>query len=70
MTTRYVTRDNDTVDLICWRHYGVSSGAVELVLEANPGLASLGAVLSAGTVIILPTMPEAVPVDTTVRLWD
>ncbi|WP_258087249.1 tail protein X, partial [Xenorhabdus bovienii] len=28
----------DTVDLLCWRHYGRTQGIVEQVLEANPDL--------------------------------
>ncbi len=29
------------LDLICWKHYGFSSEAVEVVLRANPGLAAV-----------------------------
>ena len=32
-----------TVDDICWRYFGQSSGMIEQVLEANPGLVELGA---------------------------
>ena len=28
----------DTVDLLCWRHYGTAQGVTEKVLSANPGL--------------------------------
>ena len=28
----------DTVDLLCWRHYGTTQGVTEKVLSANPGL--------------------------------
>lgn len=28
----------DTVDLLCFRHYGRTQGVTEKVLEANPGL--------------------------------
>jgi len=69
---RYVARDGDTVDWICWRHYAdrgrLADGAVEAVLEANPGLADLGPRLAAGTVIRLPDLP--VPQLPTIRLWD
>ena len=37
MKTVYAIQ-NDTVDAICWRNYGRSSGVVEAVLEANPHL--------------------------------
>ncbi len=33
---------NDTINSICWRYYGRSSGVVEKVLEANPALADIG----------------------------
>ena len=32
----------DTVDALCWRHYGRTQGLTEQVLQANPGLASHG----------------------------
>lgn len=28
----------DTVDALCWRHYGRTQGVTEQVLKANPGL--------------------------------
>lgn len=67
---RYRTKDGDAVDAICWRHYGEQSGAVEVVLEANPGLADIGPVLPAGIIIELPELPPAVQELPTVRLWD
>lgn len=51
---KYMTSDNDRLDLVCFRHYGFCSPRVEAVLEANPGLAKLGPVYEAGTVINLP----------------
>ena len=47
---------NDTVDAICWREYGRSSGVVEKVLEANPGIAAYGPILLMGTEVILPDL--------------
>ncbi|VUC77800.1 Phage tail protein X (GpX) [Salmonella sp. NCTC 11881] len=32
----------DTVDALCWRHYGRTQGVTEQVLHANPGLAEYG----------------------------
>lgn len=68
---RYITADGDTLDLICWRYYGRTSGVVEAVLGANRGLAALGPVYAAGVVIELPEAappdPAAAPVT---RLWD
>ena len=31
------TLQGDTVDALCWRHYGRTDGTVETVLEANTG---------------------------------
>lgn len=59
----------DTVDAICWRFYGQTTGHVERVLKENPGLADLGAVLSAGTVIVLSETP-LLPATPLVQLWD
>ena len=67
---RYRTKDGDLVDAICWRHYGEQSGAVEVVLEANPGLADIGPVLPSGIIVELPDLPPAVQELPTVRLWD
>lgn len=69
MTDSYVTRDGDTVDLICWRIYGGRAGSAEAVLAANPGLAARGPVLSSGVVIVLPELQADTPA-APVRLWD
>lgn len=70
MAQQYRTRDSDTLDWICWRHYGRQSGAVEAVLEANPGLADKGPVLSAGELITLPDLDTSVTSTSIIRLWD
>lgn len=54
--TTYTTKDGDTLDAICWNYYGQQSGAVETVLEANPGLAAQGPIFEAGVTMILPTI--------------
>lgn len=46
--------DGDVLDGMVWRHYGRVPGAVEQVLDANPGLADLGPALPPGTKIRLP----------------
>ncbi|CAJ4592817.1 tail protein X [Burkholderia pseudomallei] len=55
----------ETLDALCWRHYGSTVGTVEAVLEANPGLAELGVVLPMGTVV---EMPERRAIETTTPL--
>jgi phage tail protein X len=69
MATSYRTRQHDVLDLICWRHYGRQSGAVEAVLDANPGLGDRGPVYQSGLVIALPDLAPAVSRGP-VRLWD
>jgi len=49
-----ITQAGDTVDLVCWRHYGITRAVTEVVLRANPGLAAMGPKLPAGTKIVLP----------------
>lgn len=60
----------DTVDSICWNYYGRTAGTVEAVLEANPGLAELGAILPMGTSIQLPEVPSHAENNRTIQLWD
>jgi phage tail protein X len=67
--TRYRTTDGDTLDWICWKHYGRASGAVETVLAANPGLSARGAVYDAGMEIILPDITPP-PQRKMIRLWE
>lgn len=70
MTTRVRALQGDTLDAICWRHYGRTAGVVELALEANPGLADLGPVLPLGTPVNLPPAPPAREERRTIQLWD
>jgi len=70
MAAIYTTKQGETVDLACWKHYGRTKDVTELVLASNPGLADLGPVLPMGTKIIMPavdTRPVARPL---VNLWD
>jgi phage tail protein X len=66
---KYLTKNGDTLDYICWKHYGQQSGAVEQVFEANPGLADAGTILTAGTVIELPAL-TVTNKSNTISLWD
>jgi phage tail protein X len=65
----YLTAEGDTLDWLCWRHYGRTAGTVEAVLSANPGLAHQGPELPAGLFVWLPEVPAA-PEATAPRLWD
>ena len=68
MTTYYMTKEEEMLDLICWRHYGFSSGAVEVVLEANPGLAEY-IFLPAGLKIKLPSIQEPLK-KSILKVWE
>lgn len=59
----------DTVDALCWRHYGRTQGVTEQVLKANPGLAEFGPFLPHGLQVELPDIPTTTTVQT-VQLWD
>lgn len=65
-------QQGDTLDALCWRHYGRTGTVVEAVLAANPGLADLGPVVPHGTPIDLPELGAASQANTTrlVQLWD
>lgn len=61
----------DTLDLLCWRHLRRTAGVVEAALDANPGIASMGAVLPHGTPVDLPDAAATAPVQRAlVQLWD
>ncbi len=59
-------KENDRLDLICWKHYGTLFGrAVEQVLEANPGISATEE-LASGVVVLLPDI-ELLPLERS--LW-
>ncbi|NMM75566.1 phage tail protein [Rhodococcus sp. SRB_17] len=63
------SQQGDTADQLCWRHLGRTEAVVEAMLDINPGLAALGPVLPAGTLVTLPDLPTT-PTRPTVQLWD
>ncbi|ETX03579.1 MAG: hypothetical protein ETSY1_46775 (plasmid) [Candidatus Entotheonella factor] len=69
MSSTYRTRQDDVLDWVCWKHYGTTAGAVEAVLDANPGLAEHGPILPGNLVITLPELVTPATV-TTIKLWD
>ena len=68
--TTYTAADGEALDLICWRHYGFTSGAVEQVLEANPAIRAEAHRLSRGTLVILPDLVDPQTEVASLRLWD
>ncbi|MBG0626397.1 tail protein X [Enterobacter roggenkampii] len=71
MPTTYQTRDGDVLDAVCATHYGTEnlSYIVTQVLEANPGLADIGAVYPSDLFITLPDLVPPVQ-DSAFSLWD
>ena len=69
MATHMRAIQGDTVDAICWRHYGRTAGVTEAVLEANPGLADFGPQIPQGTLVLMPTEAPQ-PLRQMVNLWD
>lgn len=69
MATTYVTSDGDMVDEIAYATYGSSSGAVEAIYAANPGLADYGPILGSGITITLPDLTAAQKSERKVQLW-
>ncbi|MCE8015905.1 phage tail protein [Halomonas sp. MCCC 1A17488] len=61
---------HDTVDALCYRHFGRTQGITEQVLELNPGLATLGPVLPQGTAVRLPDLTPTPQRPPAVQLWD
>ncbi|MCJ7454978.1 MAG: tail protein X [Wolbachia endosymbiont of Homalodisca vitripennis] len=68
MTIYYSTKEKDMLDYICWQHYGFTSGAVEVVLEKNPGLAEYGSFLPAGLKIKLPIIEKPLQ-KSVLKIW-
>lgn len=70
MTVRAL--QGDTLDSLCWRVYGekmLQSAIVEQVLQINPGLADLGAVLPMGRNLVLPVLTTQNNRKEVVQLW-
>ncbi|WP_323073190.1 tail protein X [Mycetohabitans endofungorum] len=67
---KVISRQGDTIDALCWRHYGRTDGTVEAALQANPGLAELGVILPIGTVVELPDASAIASTAPLVQLFD
>ena len=64
---RVITRQHDTLDLICHRHYG-RVDVIPLVLEANRHLANHTPILPDGLSVHLPDLGRT-PAAPVIRLW-
>ena len=68
---RVTAMDGETLDELCWRTVGRTTGIAEAALELNPGLAAGGPQLAEGTIVTLPDAITAAPaIRETVQLWD
>ena len=66
------TLQDDTLDMLCWRHLGTTAGVVEVALELNPGLSAYGPILPQGIIVNLPDPATITGMNKTetVQLWD
>lgn len=62
-----IAHDGETLDALLWRILRRTDIAPQ-VLEANPQLARLSAILPAGTKVVIPELPAPAAIDF-VRLW-
>ena len=65
-------QQGDTLDMICWRELGTTSGGVvEAAMDLNRGIAEAGPILSEGQIVTLPDLPSPAAITReTVNLWD
>jgi len=67
----YRSKQHDVLDNICKAFYGTTENkTVEMVLEANPGLADHGTHLPIGLAIELPEIEPKQAENGAVNLWD
>lgn len=60
----------ESLDGLVWRAIGQTSGAVELVLAANPGLAASSAALAENTPVTIPDAAQTPASVDLIQLWD
>ena len=63
-------QQHDTLDLLCWRHLGTTTGVVEAALELNRNQCG-EATLRHGQLVKLPDPPmQITPTADMINLWD
>lgn len=62
----YITKENDVLDWIVWKHYGTTS-VLEEVMKANPDITDEK--IQAGTAINLPYIDTTIKPKGEIRLW-
>lgn len=63
-----VSRQGDTIDLICHRYFGITGGVTEQVMAMNPHLIHYDLVLPSGVLITLPDSPKRTQKNI-IQLW-
>ena len=61
---------DEALDALVWRATGRCAGALEAVLAANPGLASIGDALPEGAVVFIPAAAAEPASRPLIQLWD
>jgi phage tail protein X len=64
------SQQGDTLDALIWRERGLGAANLAPILVANPGIAGVGAVLTAGTAVTMPATAPAPTVRDIIQLWD
>lgn len=62
-------RQGDTLEAVCWRHLKRTDLVVQ-VLDLNPSLAEVGAILPEGTLVALPDVVATANTKKLTQLWD
>lgn len=72
MPRTVTAQQGDTLDALCWRELGTTTGGVvEAALALNPSLAAAGPFVAEGTAVTLPDPPASrTATIATVNLWD
>ncbi|AZZ98014.1 tail protein X [Pseudoalteromonas sp. R3] len=68
-TQAVYSAQGDTVDAICYRHYGSTAGITEQVISANAHIAKLPPVLPTNTLVVLPELSRLASPNL-IKLWD
>lgn len=63
------SQQDDTADLVAFRHYGKTAEVTEALFTANPGLADLGLILPTNTPVLMPVVEEKPASTSGIRLW-
>lgn len=70
MSRAVTAHAGEALDALVWRAAARGPSALPAVLDANPGLAAIGAALPEGTPVVLPDLPATTDVLDIVQLWD